>query len=172
MNAGIGYDRADDIIESTRMYDENEDMSYTTYLNSGTNDILKADLSIMLKRGIFSLAFAGNLFCNYMKGIGGSARYNYYNLSLAPLFHFEGGWILGGMMAYNSKIDRKETVVGDCFFSSISLGRSWGNWTVNAELSDIFDFISTDVTVGEGQEIYNTYDLYPRYFAVGASYKF
>ncbi len=172
MNAGIGYDRADDIIESTRVIDENEGMSYTTYLNSGTNDILKADLSIMLRRGIFSLAFAGNLFCNYMESIGGSARYNYYNLSLAPLFHFEGGWILGGMMAYNSKIDRKETVMGDCFFSSISLGRTWGNWTVNAELSDIFDFISTDVTIGEGQEIYSTYDLYPRYFAVGASYKF
>ena len=62
--------------------------------------------------------------------------------------------------------------MGDCFFSSISLGRTWGNWTVNAELSDIFDFISTDVTIGEGQEIYSTYDLYPRYFAVGASYKF
>lgn len=172
MNAGLGYDRADDIVESARITDENEGLSYTTYFNSGTNDILKADMSIILTRGVFSLAFAGNIFCNFMSGIMGDSRYNYYNLSLAPMFHFEGGWVLGGMMVYNSEIDRNETVMGDCFFSSISLGRTWGKWTVYAELSDIFDFISTDVTISEGQEKYSIYDLYPRYFGVGASYKF
>lgn len=178
-NIGMGYDRADNIIER-HIVDGGQPsgsgvglaLKYFTYENTGINNILKSDLTLFYTKGIFSMAFSGNLFCNFMHKGGEVDRYNYYNLSYTPIFNFRRQWVLSSKIAYNGPVDSKDVYMGDCFFMQIRLSKTIRRWTINAEISDIFDYESKDYS-RSGDRIYvTTYDLYARYIGLGFTYHF
>ena len=171
-DAGLQYNRADDLIETVRMHDKESGKFYNTFLNSGTNDILAANMLLIYSHNIFSLAFAGNVFCNFKKGNGIPDHYNYFNLSATPVFNFEGGWNLSGKLVYNSAVLQAESQLGECLLACIRLDKKYKQWLFHIELNDIFDYVSLDNTKVNENIVATEYDMYHRYFGIGATYQF
>lgn len=172
LNVGLGYDRADGLIESYDDYLDGSSIFYMTYENTGVNNIFTANASVIYKYGILTMTFAGNAFYNDMQLGAGHERYNYFNLSLSPMFSFNRGWTLTSRLLYNSAVVRETSTLGDCFYAKARLSKAFGNWTFSATISDIFDFTTTDSSVTSVSLVTSTYDLYKRYVGLGASYRF
>ena len=171
-NAGLQYNRADDLIQTVRKHDDESGTFYNTFINSGKNDILATNLLLTYNYEIFSFAVAGNLFCNFKKENGVRNYYNFFNLSFSPIFNFEGGWNLSGKMVYNSAVLQAESELGDCLLATIRLDKKYRQWLFHVELNDIFDYKSSDYTNVNDNNVSVNYDMYRRYFGIGATYQF
>lgn len=172
LDVGLGYARADGLIESHNDYLDGSSLFYMFYENSGANNIFTANASVIYKYGILTMAFAGNAFFNDMHLGTGHDRFNYYNFSLSPMFSFNRGWTLTSRLMYNSAVVREENTLGDCFYAKARLSKAFGNWTLSATLSDIFDYTTKDSSVTSLSLVTSEYDLYKRYVGLGASYRF
>ena len=180
-NALVGYNRADGLIEEKVVERDSGGSThptgfgptfYTTFLNTGVNNIVKANVSLFYSKGIFSMSFAGNLFGNFMHRESGIDRYKYYNLSFSPIFNFRRQWVLGGKLMYNSYVEKQDSYLGDCFYMQIRLHKTIGHWTIHGEISDVFDYLSGDISTSGNKTCITYYDMYPRYFGLGFSYRF
>lgn len=144
-----------------------------TELPMGKDRTLNANLQLLFQHGIFSMAFAGNI---YSKGqyAQDNVRHNwYYNLSLSPVFNFHKQWTLSGKVLYNSSIKAWNATYGDCFYTQIRVSKTIKHWTLHLVLSDIMDYTSYDTVTDENGMITKTlYDLYPRYVGIGFGYTF
>ncbi|MCQ2153611.1 MAG: hypothetical protein MJY44_03430 [Bacteroidales bacterium] len=179
-NVNGGYIRGDGLIEE-RDYviydklvtDENNKSTvvYSTYENTGITNIATANLSVIYSYDIFTLAVSGNLFSNTMLKNGEREHCNHFNVGLAPIFKFEGDWILSGRFIYNSAIERWHEINGDCTFGQLKLAKRFGNWTLHLEFSDIFDNVTTDISKSGPNITEYAYDLYARRIILGASYR-
>lgn len=178
LNAEIDYTRADGIIEeiigetvpnsavdSTPIY-------YSTFRNTGVNNIGTATVSAIYARGIFSVALSGILFTRGSKGFESSDVDNYYNVSLTPILNLKQNWTVSGNFIYNSPVIQSTRTQGDCFLAQIRVGKKIGNWVLHGEISDIFDYLTTDHVHTGGKSATIEYDLYGRYFGLGFSYRF
>ena len=180
LNTGVGYNRADDLIEEKVVEPSASGphstgfgpLFYTTFRNSGSNDIAKLNVSAFLSKGVFSLSFAGNLFCNFMHRESGLDIYNYYNINITPIFNFDRHWVLSSKIMYNSPVIKNDSMLGDCFFMQIRLHKTIGKWTIHTEISDIFDYLTRDISKVDNVYSVSEYDLYTRYFGLGFSYRF
>lgn len=171
-NAGLEYTRADGLIQTVRMHDQEEGRFYNTYTNSGMNDILSANLLFIYRHNIFSVAAAGNVFCNFKNENGAQNYHNYFNISITPIFNFEGGWNLSSKVVYNSAVLQADGQLGECLLASMRLDKKLRNWILHIELNDIFDYDSTDYSDIDGNMVSTQYDMYKRYFGIGATYTF
>ncbi|MCQ2183872.1 MAG: outer membrane beta-barrel family protein [Bacteroidales bacterium] len=171
-NAEVGYNRADGVIEEYSEYDKELDRFYTTYRNTGINNIIEADVSLFYRVGIFSMAFSGNVFHNSITKGGSPDRYTYFNLCFTPVFRFNYQWTLSARGIYNSPVLKKNETLGDCLYAQLRLNKSIRNWTLFFELNDIFDFQSNDFTFEETRTVSTRYDMYARSVLLGFSYKF
>ncbi|GEM_PF-5103434 len=128
---------------------------------------------LIFKQRIFSMAFAGN---GYIRNEYGTANNTkncwYYNLSLVPVFNFKHQWTLSGKILYNSKMVTTNFTEGDCFLVNIRVAKTIKNWNINLELSDIFDYTTTNTLYSGGDTYTQLRDTYPRYVQVGCSYRF
>lgn len=180
LNAALGYNRADGVIEEKVVDAQSRGTHptgfgptiYSTYENTGINNIAKANLSLFYSKGIFSMSFAGNVFCNFMYRESGLDRYNYYNLSFTPIFNFRHQWVLSSKLMYNSAVEKENSYLGDCFYMQIRLHKTIGNWTIHGEISDVFDYTTTDVAQMGDKTCITVYDLYTRFVGLGFSYRF
>ncbi len=147
--------------------------SYVTYINDGNKNVTSLDASVYYSYGIFSMAFAGNVYGNY-KSVNGVKDYRaYYNLNLSTVFSFKHHWMLSGQLMYNSAIVTSSSEIGDCFYAKLRVAKTIGNWNILAELVDIFDYVSLDKTyLPKSGYATKTYDKYHRLLAVGFTYKF
>lgn len=171
-NAGLQYNKSDDLIQTIRRHDEENEKFYNTFANSGKNDILATNLLLVYNYDIFSFAVAGNLFCNFKEENGERNHYNYFNLSFSPIFNFEGGWNLSGKMVYNSTVLQAGSELGDCLLAAIRLDKKYKQWIFHIELNDIFDYISSDYSNINDNIVSVNYDMYRRYFGIGATFLF
>lgn len=144
-----------------------------TELPVGKDRTLNANFQLLFQRGIFSMAFAGNI---YSKGqyATNDVRYNwYYNLSLAPVFNFRKQWTLSGKVLYNSSVMAWNATYGDCFYTQIRVAKTIKHWTLHLVLSDILDYTSYDIVKDESGMVTKTlYDFYTRYVGIGFGYTF
>lgn len=177
-NAKLGYDRCDNLIEKKIKGGEASGSSmgltllYYTFENTGVNNILKTDVGLFYSYGIFSMAFSGNMFCNFINMGGVPDRYTNFNFSLSPIFHFKKQWVLSSDVIYNGPVYTKNSDLGDCFYMRISLNKTIRKWTLSAVLSDVFDYVSTDETRNADSIYRSQYDMYQRYVSFGATYRF
>lgn len=180
-NALAGYNRADGVIEEKVVEVGERGGTHptgfgpsfcTTFVNTGVNNIVKTNVSLFYSKGIFSMFFAGNLFCNFMHRESGLDFYNYYNLSFSPIFSFRRQWVLSGKLMYNSHVEKKDSYLGDCFFMQIRAHKTIGKWTIHGEISDVFDYLSGDISKSGSKTCITYYDMYPRFFGLGFSYRF
>ncbi len=181
LNAALGYNRADDVIEE-KIVENNAVASrrptgfgptfYSTFENTGTNNVAKANLSLFYSKGIFSMSFAGNVFYNFMHRTSGLDCFNYYNISFTPIFNFRRQWVLSSKLMYNSAVEKKDSYLGDCFYMQIRLDKTIGRWTIHGEISDVFDYTTTDVSQTVDRTCITVYDMYTRYLGVGFNYRF
>lgn len=179
-NVNGGYIRGDGLIEAKdyAIYDnliqeegDKSSLVYTTYENTGISNIATANMSVIYTYDILTLTVSGNLFSNTMLKNDRREHCNYYNIALAPIFNFDGGWVLSGRFIYNSAIERQNEVNGDCFLGQIKFAKQLGNWTLHLEFSDIFDNVTTDISRTGANTIQYAYDLYNRRINLGASYR-
>ncbi len=177
INAGVGYIRADGLIEE-QLYDANQEPDkasgtyYVTYDNAGINNIGTINLSAIYRYGIFTLSLAGNLFTKLMLHGTSSDFSTNGNVSFSPIFNFEGDWTLCGKFMYNSPIVHNNMTNGDCIFAQICFAKQIGRWTIHLDFSDIFDCTTIDRSTNFDTVTSNVYDLYDRYIGAGFSYRF
>lgn len=178
VDVGAAYTRADDLIEEcieqvvSNSATDPQTIYYTTYMNTGVNNILTAEASVIYTHGIFTLALAGNLFTKNARGAGLSDTATYYNISLNPILNLKKEWTVTGKFIYNSPVVQNTVVYGDCFLAKIRVGKKIKDWTIHAEISDIFDYLTTDYVKTNNRTAQFEYDLYGRYFGIGFSYRF
>ncbi|MBQ0080045.1 MAG: hypothetical protein KBS95_00640 [Alistipes sp.] len=179
-NVNGGYIRGDGLIEAKEyaIYDnciqeesDKPSLIYTTYENTGISNIATANVSMIYAYNVFTVTVYGNFFSNTMLKNDKRERYNYYNVGLAPIFNFDGNWVLSGRFTYNSAIKKQNEINGDCFFGQIKFAKKLGNWTLHLEFSDIFDNITTDISQKGANITEHAYDLYNRCIIFGASYR-
>lgn len=176
-NARVGYDRCDNLIRKQIKGGDSDgelglQLLYYTFDNSAVNNILRSDIGLFYSHGIFSMSFAGNIFCNFIDIEGAPDHYTNFNLSLNPIFHFKKQWVLSSNIIYNGPVHTINSDMGDCFFMRISLNKTVRKWTFSATLSDVFDYVSSDTTRGEDGVYVSQYDMYCRFVALGATYRF
>lgn len=180
-NVNGGYIKGDGLIEAKdyAIYDNSiqgegggkPSLVYTTYENTGISNIATANMSVIYSYDILTLTVCGNLFSNTMLKNNVREHCNYYNVGLAPIFNFEGDWVLSGRFIYNSAIERQNEINGDCFLGQIKFAKQFGNWTLHLEFSDIFDNVTTDISIKGANTTEYAYDLYNRRITLGASYR-
>lgn len=175
-SVGLGYDIADNLvgakaIEYPRPGGTEPDF-ITTYFNMGDNHILRGNLSTTYRRGIFSILFSGNVFGNFTTDAGVGDNHFYYNIGLTPVFNFRYGWVFSVRSLYNSQIITRGVTYGDALLISLNLSKSFGKWTIYATLSDVFDYLTYDVSKSDGETYISAYDMYPRHVSAGFSYRF
>lgn len=170
----LGYIRADDLIVPVLGTEELDGgkLSYTTYENIGSNDIGKFSLQGLYRYGIFTLSLGGNMFLSHARKAAGTESNRYFNIVATPIFDFKNGWLLSGNLTYFSPMESGKTVMGDRLFSEISIMKRIGNWTFGAQLSDIFDALTTDYTYDGARTVSRTYDLYGRSLGIQVNYRF
>ena len=175
---GLDITRADGLIEETIRESESNSavdpatIYYNTFANSGIDNILTAKLSVIYTRGIFTLALAGNLFTKNSKGVDKSDTDTYFNISLNPILNLKKNWTVTGKFIYNSPVVQNTVIYGDCFLAKLRLGKRINEWTIHAEISDIFDYLTTDFVKTPDRTATFKYDLYGRYVGVGVTYRF
>ncbi len=170
---GFGYHYTHDGIETVNVNWDNRLIPYVTYINSNIKRTLFADVNLIYNYDIFSCTFTGNYFRSREHGLDDAKdKYRYFNLSLSPVFRFRRQWSLGSRMIYNSRVKTLNTTKGDCFYMCINLNKSFGSWSVFAEMSDVFGYKTWDETVTESHETDTGYNLYQRHVALGFTYRF
>lgn len=188
LHVSVDYIRADGLIQQQgRMYEyQYGALPYKTFVNQESSNVLSMNGSLFLRYRIFSMSVAGNM---YLNSKAKDDYYWYYNLSLSPCFAFKKQWLLSGKLIYNSRIETRDSYIGDCFYVQLRLSKQIGKWTIHAGVSDIFDmrtvdrkFSTTEVLHQEnGLEPGNhtqyaiterIYDLYKRLFVIGVVYGF
>ena len=179
-NVNGGYIRGDGLIEAKdyvicdNLIQEEGDKSslvYTTYENTGISNTATANLSVIYTYNILTLTVYGNLFSDTMLKNNDREHHNHYNIGLAPIFNFEGDWVLSGRFVYNSAIEKRNEMNGDCFLGQIKFAKKLGRWTLHLEFSDIFDNVTTDISRTGANTTEYAYDLYNRRIILGASYR-
>jgi len=140
----------------------------------GFTGTARTNAQLIYQHGIFSMAFAGNVYLRtpYENSLAGK-RCFYYNLSLQPVFMFPKQWNLSGKITYNSKIEYLDETYGDCVYTQIRVGKQIRGWNIHAEIDDIFGYTTyNSLQMEDGTKYTSLYDLYPRSFRVGFSYTF
>jgi len=140
----------------------------------GFTGTARTNAQLIFQHGIFSMAFAGNVYLrtSYDNSYDGK-RCFYYNLSLQPVFMFPKQWNLSGKLTYNSRVEYLEEVYGDCVYTQIRVGKQIRGWNIHAEIDDIFGYTTyNSLQMEDGTKYTSLYDLYPRSFRVGFSYTF
>ena len=170
-NVNGGYIRGDGLIETKDYVIEKPTQVYTTYENTGISNIATANMSVLYTYDILTLTVSGNLFSNTMLKNNEREHCNYYNIGMAPIFNFDGDWVLSGRFIYNSAIEKRNEMNGDCFLGQIKFAKKLGNWTLHLEFSDIFDNVTTDISRSGASTTEYAYDLYNRRILFGASYR-
>ncbi|MBQ0123255.1 MAG: outer membrane beta-barrel protein [Bacteroidales bacterium] len=179
-NVNGGYIRGDGLIEErdqviyenpVKESDKAFTSVYTTYENTGISNIVMANMSVIYSYNILTLAVSGNFFSNTMLKNKEREHCNYFNVGLTPIFNFEGDWMLSGRFIYNSAIERRYEMDGDCFLGQIKFAKRLGNWTLHLEFSDVFDNVTTDISQSGANTTEYAYDLYNRRIILGVSYR-
>jgi len=140
----------------------------------GFTGTARANAQLIYQHGIFSMAFAGNMYVrtSYQNSYHGQ-RCFYYNLSLQPVFMFPKQWNLSGKITYNSKIEYLDETYGDCVYTQIRVGKQIRGWNIHAEIDDIFGYTTyNSLQTDDGTKYTSLYDVYPRSFRIGFSYTF
>lgn len=174
-NTSIGYDRANKLIEESlgSAYDKRGvPFVYATYGNSGINDIAKMNLSAIYKYDILTLSMAGNLFCNFINGKGGSDKHIYYNLSASSMLNLKDGWSVNATVQYNSKIVTMQNELGDRLLATAKVSKTFGRLSASIEIFDIFDYLTEDYSESNTSRLARMYDLYGRQVILALVYKF
>ena len=168
-----GYDRTDGIIEKVITTEGLMGEPYSTFRNSGISNILKDNLSLIYKHGIFTLSFGANFFYNIKLTGNAKGYHGYYNLNLTPTFNLPSDWNVSGILTYNSAVLSDNAILGDRFYASVSLGKTLGSWTFDLIMGDIFGWRSTDESfIGRNTVEETTYNARSRYAGVFVAYKF
>ncbi len=136
--------------------------------------VLSANAQLVYRHGIFSMAFAGNVYAKkeiYANKQKDNWRF-FANVSITPVLSFRKNWTLAAKLLYNSQMFLDGATYGDCFFAQLRLSKTWKNWNVHIELDDIFDYATYNIYKTEQGTEKELVDLYPRCFQIGVSYKF
>lgn len=171
-NFSIGYNRVDNLPEECVVLDEDKRIFYTTFQGSGVNNIFNAKLNAIMQVGILTLSLTGNVFHNAVSLKKGGGRFNAYNLSAVGVLRFRGNWTLDVHSIYNGKVRRMDDVLGDCLFTSVSVNKTIGKWTLNFHLSDVFDYYTSSEERKGDVIMTSLIDLYTRSIGAGFTYRF
>lgn len=152
---------------------------YVKPLSGGDVGILAANAQLIYKHGIFSMAFAGNVYVKREKSNVPDKKDQwcfYYNLSLTPVFSLRKNWTLSAQILYNSDMTLRDAIYGDCFYTQLRVSKNIGKWNVHLQFSDILDYTTyntvCDPSYHNGRPIRIEQDMYPRSVLVGFAYKF
>lgn len=141
---------------------------------NGKSDVFNLNAQLYLERGMFALAFAGNLYEKTTDIYYAGARHSawYYNLNITPIFSLRNDWNISGKVTYNSKILGYKMDLSECFYTQLRVSKIWRDWSFFAELDDIMDYVSYDKYTVGNSEIVEKYDMYQRAFWLGFEYRF
>lgn len=143
--------------------------------SDGYMGLIAGNAQLMYRHGIFSMAFAGNLYVKeeilYAGNIRDKWRF-FYNLSLTPVLSFRKNWTLSAKLLYNSEVIMSDAVYGDCFYAQIRVSKDIKNWNVHLQLNDIFDYDTYNVAHENDWTVSTLTDMYPRSVQIGFGYKF
>lgn len=171
-DVGVEYIHTDGPIRSYSDFDYVIQGHYMSYANMGKSNIMELNASLYYRYGIFSFAFAGNVFGRF-SDVNGETRDNwYFNLCFTPVFRFKHEWAFSGKVMYNSRIKDTDREQGDYISLQLRLSKNWGPWNVHAEFDNVFNYLTTDHFTTAASTGITSYELYPRSFMIGAGYTF
>ena len=172
LNVSAEMNRRSRVIENSIRFDTSRQVPYIYPVNTSYGDVFGLSAMLKYSNGPFYMTVGGNVFRNLKYSISEEGKAGYFNLTFAPSVQLKGDWLINANYMYNSEVVTENSVRGDCSLLSLRVSKSIADWTFFAALQDVFDGISVDVEYADIEEIYKTYDPYPRLFAVGASIHF
>lgn len=172
-DAGLNYIRTENPIVQVMREDASRKTIYTTYINDNgkPSNILNLNLLLCYQVGVYTMLLTGNTFYK-MQHVGEDVHARlYYNVALSNNFNFAKGWAFSFKLSYNSEEWMMNEIKGDCFLANLRLAKQWGNWIVHAEINDVFNYLSTDISKNGEETILRQYDPHIQAVALGFAYK-
>lgn len=171
VNVSAEMNRRNRVIENSVRFDSSRGVPYVYPVNISFGDVFGLSAMLNYSYGPFYMTVGGNVFRNLKYSLYNERRAGYFNLSFAPSIQLKGNWLINAGYLYNSKVVTDNAEQGDCSLLSLRVCKSLNNWTFFAAIQDVFDGLSVDVESGY-ENIYRTYDPYPRLVEIGASIHF
>lgn len=142
-------------------------------LSNNEYNIYSFKLGLVWQYHWLCLSLSGHVFDNSTFRNDKSEDYHsYYNLRLMPIFTLPKGWSISADFMYNSKLITRLNVEGDYFFCSLRISKKINQWSVRADISDPFHYMTHNSNYTNGYGIFSDYYPYHRYINLGVSYNF
>lgn len=177
-DANVSYKHVSDIIESVIVGGGSSGTGvgltqrYTTYHNSGKNDILSANLMAMYTYKSVAVTLSGNVFHNRQQISSGTDHYNYFNLSLCPHFKLKDGWQGSFGIIYNSKVATEGNTLGNCTQTSTIIGKRWNNLYIYCYSNQALQKHAKNTTWDKNIRQEYLYEMIPNSAGIGFKYLF
>lgn len=173
VNAALGVIHAEDLITSVhKVYVRNAHLPYISYENSGTSNILKANLLCCLRNGPLMLTFSTSVFDKLQWVKGQEDNKVYYNLSAGAVYSINSQWTLAGEMTFNRPVSSQTVIYSPVLNGTIRVSKAWKKLESFIAVANIMHNTRREVTITPELTTYRYYDIYPSSLTLGMSYHF
>lgn len=173
VNASLGLIHADGLVNTVHDFiNINSLVPYVTYENSGTSDILKANILCCFRSGPLMLTFSSNYF-DKLQTVKEAKDHNaYYNLCFGSVYKITDKWTMSAEMNYNRPVSRPTVVYSPAFNGNLRVSKVWDKLESYIAVTDILHKPRREVTKSTDLTTYRYYDLYETSVILGLSYRF
>lgn len=169
-NVEGSFINANNLLSATKV--DGDPITYYTFNNSGTNNILSGRLTAIYKYGPLSVSLTGNIFDNHKKNGDSKDHYTYYNISLYPSVKIGKGWDASALLTYHSRLTTSESELGAYTVLTLSVGKSWNKLGIYLIGVMPLGGRSTDISYQNGLDISTSYWYLRPYAGLSVNYKF
>lgn len=173
INASLGFIHTEGLINSVHGFiDMGSLLPYISYDNSGSSDVMKAELMFNINNGPLMLTFSSNFF-DKLQRVEEKKDYNlYYNFSIGSLYRITDKWNLAGELVYSGPIYRPTVEHSPSFNGSLRISKIWDSLESFLEVNNILHKVRWEVTKSTELTTYRYYDLFASSVLLGFSYHF
>lgn len=173
VNAALGLIHADGLISPVHnVYVKDSQIPYISYENSGTSNILKANLLCCLRNGPLMLTFSSSVFDKLQWAKGQEDYKVYYNLSAGAVYSINGQWTLAGEMTFNKPVSSQTVLFSPVLNGALRVSKAWKKLESFIAVTNIMHNSRREVTISPELTTYRYYDIYPSSLTLGMSYHF
>lgn len=147
-------------------------LPYVTYENSGSSNILKANLLCCLTNGPLMVTLSSSFFDKLQKVSGSKDSNIYYNFCLGSVYRITDKWALSAEMTYNKPVSSPTVEYTPAFNGHLRISKVWDKLEAYAVVANVIHKPRREITRSTGLTTYRYYDLYPSSVFLGFSYHF
>ena len=173
LNASLGLIHSEGLIGTVHEVSRMESLiPYITYENSGSGNILKANLLCCYMNGPLMLTFSSNFFDKLEKIEGKTESKVYSTLCFASVYRITDKWTVAGELTYNKPFSSATAEYSPSFNGALRISKVWEKLESFVAVSNILHKARWEITRSPELTTYRYYDLYPSSVTFGMSYHF